>query len=172
MERHFSQVTNISYYKYYIRTFDIHAVEAGTVMSMIKNINPRKTTGYDYIAGKRRFYLLCLNVIFMYILTLHCIFLVHIYSRILAFWPMLSVLRTTLSTFHLILSLILIDTMSNIYISYILIYRAIIRHIQINSICYMHLYKHKCPGCFLTLLNWVITVLNNGSYSVHILTII
>ena len=41
-----------SYYKYDIRTFDFHTVDAGTVMSMIKNINPRKATGYDNIPGK------------------------------------------------------------------------------------------------------------------------
>ena len=37
-------------------------------------------------------------------LTLHCIFLAHIYSRILAFWLMLSVVKTTLNKFYLILS--------------------------------------------------------------------
>ena len=52
----------------------------------------------------RRFYSLCLNVFFMYILTLHCIFLAPIYSRILAFWLMLSVVKTTLNEFYLILS--------------------------------------------------------------------
>ena len=31
-----------SYYKDDIKTFDFHAVDAGTVISMIKNINPRK----------------------------------------------------------------------------------------------------------------------------------
>ena len=43
--------------------------------------------------------------IFMYILTLHCIFLAPIYSRILAFWLMLSVVKTTLNKSYLILSI-------------------------------------------------------------------
>ena len=41
----------------------------------------------------------------MYILTLHCIFLAPIYSRILAFWLMLSVVKTTLNKSYLILSI-------------------------------------------------------------------
>ena len=41
---------------------------------------------------------------FMYILTLHCIFLAHIYIRILTFWLMLSVVKTTLNEFYFILS--------------------------------------------------------------------
>ena len=57
----------------------------------------------------RRFYSLCLNVFFMYILTLHCIFLAPIYSRILAFWLMLSVVKTTLNKFYLILSYLILS---------------------------------------------------------------
>ena len=41
---------------------------------------------------------------FMYILILHCIFLAPIYSHILAFWLMLSVVKTTLNKCYLILS--------------------------------------------------------------------
>ena len=44
---------------------------------------------------------------FMYILTLHYIFLAPIYSRILVFWLMLSVVKTTLNKFYLILCYLL-----------------------------------------------------------------
>ena len=53
------------------------------------------------------------RVFFMYILTLHCIFLAPIYSRILAFWLMLSVVKTTLNKFYLILSYLLSYLFSN-----------------------------------------------------------
>ena len=41
-----------SVYKDDVRTFDFHTVDADTVMSMIKNINPRKATRYNNIPGK------------------------------------------------------------------------------------------------------------------------
>ena len=47
--------------------------------------------------------------VFMYILTLHCIFIAHIYSRILAFWQMLSVIKTSCLVLSCLISSYLIS---------------------------------------------------------------
>ena len=56
--------------------------------------------------------------VFMYILTLHCIFIAHIYSRILAFWQMLSVIKTScLVLSYLILSYLTLPHLISSHIS-------------------------------------------------------
>ena len=49
-----------------------------------------------------RLFTRCVSTCFMHILTLH--YFAHIHSRILSFWLMLSVVKTTSNKFHLILS--------------------------------------------------------------------